>query len=62
MSTPLTGPATPKTMSPSAAASDRSPFDQPVSASMSRRKAPGAVRAPAVTTRTSAVTQTTIQP
>ena len=62
ISEPLIGPASPKTMSPAAAANETEAVDQPGSPVIDRRNAPGAARTPAVTSTTIDVTATTTHP
>lgn len=62
MSQPLKGPDRPNTTRPAAAANDTDAVDQPGSAVIDSRNAPGAERTPAVTSTTTAVTATTTQP
>ena len=62
ISQPDSGPDRPKTTSPIAAANDTDAVDQPGSSVIERMNAPGAERTPAVTSTTTAVTATTIQP
>jgi hypothetical protein len=58
----LSGPARPKTTSPTAAAKLTEAVDQPGSPVIVRRNAPGAERTPAVIRTTTTVTATTAQP
>ena len=62
MSQPLKGPDRPNTTRPAAAANDTDAVDQPGSAVIDSRNAPGAERTPAVTSTTTAVTATTTHP
>jgi hypothetical protein len=62
ISDPLIGPARPNTMRPAAAAKETDAVDQPGSAVIDNRNAPGAERTPAVISTTIAVTATTTQP
>jgi hypothetical protein len=58
----LSGPASPNTTSPTAAANETEPVDQPGSFVIVRMNAPGADRTPAVIRTTPTVTATTTQP
>ena len=59
---PDSGPASPYSTRPAAAANDTEAVDQPGSSVIDRRNAPGAARTPAVTRTTVAATATTTHP